>query len=189
MFKVDLRGCVSVAGKESRLWGLATVSFLPRMRGSGWRIPDRRHVRALLDVRRHFGRQLHPEKIRIIRRPARRRGLDHAHMVERALLRIEQGVLAIFLQRRDADRVPLARILDVHRVARRRQLAVLARFAVARPYDVVDFLLRRARRAEPALRQLHAVEVDCMGGARIRNVGALPAGAAFRSPPIGTPRW
>src|SRR6185369_10004866 len=91
--------------------------------------------------------------------PARRRDLDHPRVVERALRRIERRVGPDGDQLGRADRVRPRRAADVDRVADGRHLAVRVARAIPAPRDVVYLLVHAAVLVEPALHDLHAVEV------------------------------
>ena len=67
------------------------------------RVPDRRGVGAVLDGHGHLLRHLHLEELGIVRGPAGLRDLDHAYVVEGALLRIEGRVLPEGREQRTVD--------------------------------------------------------------------------------------
>ena len=107
------------------------------------------------------------------------------------LFRFEVGVRPHRAQLGVADVIGVGGLLDVHRVAHRRQLAGLGvGLAVVGPGHIVDLLEAVAALVVPALDDLDPVEVatlrDLSGPRRRRSV---PWRAAFlgRSCPMGTP--
>ncbi len=124
----------------------------------------RRDPGSRLGVRRRLG----AEELRVVGRPARRRDLDHPDVVEGALLRVEvRDPSSSRSSSGRADRVRVAGVGDVHRVAHGRQLAVFASGLRSPDHDdVVDLLVSLALGVEPALDHLDAVEVRAVGVAQ-----------------------
>ena len=87
------------AGVRGRHWN--ALSARPPTR----RVPDRRGVGALDDRHARARQRRHAEALRVVGGPARRRDLEHPHVVERALRRVEVGVVPDRDQLRRADRV------------------------------------------------------------------------------------
>ena len=136
---------------------------LPQGRVASRRIPDGRGVGAVGDRHRHVVGHLDAVTLLVVGGPARRRDLDHAHVVERALRRIERRVLPVRRQHRGADGVGVGRVRHVHGVADRGLAAAIrADLAPAGDRHVEDALLRLAVLAEPALDDLDAVEVGAV---------------------------
>ena len=93
------------------------------------------------------------------RRPARRRNLEHAGIVERRNARIELGIGPHGLQFDRADAVRVRGLFDVDRVSdRRHDPGPFVGLAVTRPGDVEDFL-EALTALGPALDDLDAIEI------------------------------
>ena len=81
------------------------------------RVPNRRGIGALGRGHGNFRRHFDAEVFRVVRSPARRGNLDHAHVVERAQCRIE---VRIFPNRDEfacADRVGPCRVRHINSIA------------------------------------------------------------------------
>ena len=126
---------------------------------SARRVPDRRRPGALLHRRRHDLGRRDPERGGLDRGPARRRDLEHAHVVERVEIGVEVGIRPGGLELHRSDRVRVARLLDVHRAAdRRHRTGDGVGLPAPRPRDVVD-LLEALAALRPALHDLDPVEI------------------------------
>src|SRR6476619_8322724 len=79
------------------------------------------------------------------------------------LVRIEVRVGPYADEFGSADRVRPDRVLDVHGVTHRRQLAVRARLALATPDYVIDLLLSIALGVQPTLHDLYPVKIGANG--------------------------
>src|SRR6187401_2835259 len=67
------------------------------------RVPDRRRVGPLLESHRRARQRRVAEALDVVGGPARRRDLEHAQVVERALRGVELGVLPHAVELRRAD--------------------------------------------------------------------------------------
>ena len=59
------------------------------------RVPDGRGVGPFLNTRRHVLGTLDAEDLGVVRRPARRRDLEHAHVVKRSLGSVELRIAPV----------------------------------------------------------------------------------------------
>ncbi len=92
----------------------------------GRRVPDRRGPGAILDGRRHVARRRHAQGLGVVGGPARGRNLQHPGIIEGVQARIELRVGPYRLQFHGADRVRVGGVLDVDRIADRRQRHIVA---------------------------------------------------------------
>ncbi|MCH6548035.1 MAG: alpha/beta hydrolase [Gemmatimonadetes bacterium] len=153
---------------RDRVTKLATLDIVPTLDKTeaidsvllaSRRVPDRAGVRPLLMRPRGSVREIDAKAKRVVGGPVRGRNLQDPHVVEGTLARIEVRILPHGDQLGSTYRVRPRRVLDIDRVADRRQLAVRARPAVARPGHVVDLLVRLTRSVHPSLHDLDAVEI------------------------------
>src|SRR4030095_7630750 len=96
--------------------------------------------------------------------PAWSRDLDHAHIVEGLLGRIEIRILPEAGQHWSTDRICPGRALNVHRAADQRHLSsIRVGFAVARPSHVDDLLVCNTLAIEPAFDDLQPIKIGTVG--------------------------
>ena len=148
------------------------------------------YARSWIDHLGAFGK-LRAETFGVVGRPARGRDLDHTHVVERGLLGVEVRVLPVGCEHSVTDGIGEACLGHVDGVADRcLAAAVGVNLAAIGNGDIVDPLLGLPVESTQPLMTWTRSRLAPSGSrsARIMKPGAFPAGAFFRSPPMGTPR-
>lgn len=125
------------------------------------RIPDRAGIGSLCYCHWYLFGHLITEALDVVSGPARSGDFDDTGVIKRTLIGIEVRILPDGDQLGITDGVAPGGFLDIHRVAHRRQLAIIARLTALGigPHDVIDFLVQFTFLIQPTFDDLDAVQI------------------------------